>query len=1128
MPGLSHDRDTCPSERARAREQEEPMSSTARAGAPLVRIAVVTAGFAVALSGTALAQAVRGTLLGNVTDTQGAAVPGVSVTATETQTNVARTAVTNQSGHYVFANMKDGLYRVETELTGFKKFSRDGVEVKVNSTVRVDVVLEVGAMTETVEVVQATPMLQTDRADIGRTIEGQQVAELPLGYNRSFQGMWVTVPGTVTMTRPHSQFFNPQDSQETKFNGQSRLSNNVQIDGLDDNHKTGLLTVLIPSAESVDTVNVSTSNFDAEFGKAGGSVTVVVLKSGTNQFRGSLVAFGNTESTQAKQYFASSTATKPKTKYQQVAASLGGPIIKNQLFFFVDYQWTKDNLGNTYFNVVPPSAWRGGDFSSASTTIYDPATGNADGTGRTPFPGNVIPADRISPVAQNILAILPEANIPGVAIGQNNYAFNSTREKTTNAVNAKLNYNPTTNDQLSLRFSFQRPEIFDPSTFGAYGGPANGGFGGTGTQNTYSGALTWTRTLSQSLVMEWRAGLSKYHNTALSQGDGLTTANDVGIPGANYSDFSSGMSQITMNQGYTNPVLGFSASLPWDRGETTISVVGMITKLTGNHTIKVGTEVGHNKDFLLQVQDAGGVRGQFIFNGSQAAIPTDSKAVSGLANSFASFLLDLPGTIQRDVKVIDQPGTEHWRVFAFAQDKWQVNQKLTVDLGLRWEYYTPFTGIVDKGGLSNYDPSNNTVRVAGYGDIPQNVGVKSNFGNFAPRLGFAYRFDEKTVLRGGFGTTIVPFPDNRYAYNFPVKQTNQLNAPNAFVPAGKMANGFGAPDFFAIPDTGVVDASIPQLKNAQLFYVQPDLKEAKLHSWNVAFQRQLPWNLVGEVAYVGNVGRGIVLPDWNINAGMTLGADNAGRPYYQKYGRTANVLSFLPTNTSYNALQAKLDRRFQNGFMITTSYTLSRAINYSEETGIATPADIERSRGRAAFDRTHAFAASFIYDSPFFKDDKGALGWILGGWQLSGIFAAYSGNPINFTADAATLHAPGNTQRPNLNGGDPQVFGDIGPGKLYFDTKPFSAPDPNTWGNMKRNDSINGPGFWNVDLSLVKRFHFGDRVATELRADAFNAFNHPNFGNPNGGFGQATFGQVTGMSGSYAPRLVRFGLRILF
>jgi hypothetical protein len=1096
-----------------------------------VRIALLAATVALALSGLASAQAVRGTLLGNVTDTQGAPVPGVTVTATETQTNVARTAITNQSGHYVFANMKDGLYKVETELSGFKKFSRDNIEVKVNSTVRVDVILEVGAMTETVEVVQETPVLQTDRADTGRTIEGRQVAELPLGMNRSFQGLWVTVPGSMPLSRPHSQFFNPQDSQETKFNGQSRLSNNVQIDGLDDNHKTGLLTVLIPSAESIDSVNVSTSNFDAEFGKAGGSVTTVVLKSGTNQLKGSVFAFGNTDATQARQYFSSASAPKPKTKYQQFGATLGGPIIRDKLFFFVDYQHTKDDLGNTFRHTIPPTEWRNGDFSTASTTIYDPATGNADGTGRTPFPGNVIPPSRISPVALNILKLLPQPNIPGVAFGQNNYEFSSTREKTTDAVNTKLNYNPTNSDQLTFRFSFQRPEIFDPSTYGVYGGPSNGGFGGTGYQNTYNGALTWTRTLSQSLIMEWRAGLSKYHNEALSQGTGLETSTEVGIPGANYDEFSSAISTITLNQGYSNPSLGFVNSLPWDRGETTASVVGMLTKIAGNHTIKGGLEVGHNKDFLLQTQDAGGPRGQFVFNGAQTSIPTDSKATSGFANSFASFLLDVPGQIQRDIKVLDQPGTQHWRVFAFIQDKWQVTSKLTVDLGLRWEYYSPFTGIEDKGGLSNYDTTNNTVQVAGYGSVPQNIGLESNFKNFAPRLGFAYRFDEKTVLRGGFGTTIIPFPDNRYAYNFPVKQTEQYNAPNSFASAGKMANGFGPPTTFPVPDSGIVDASIPQLRNAVLFSVPSGLKEGKLHSWNVAFQRQLPWNLVGEVAYVGNIGRDIVGVDWNINAGLVLGADNAGRPFNQLYGRTADVRSWLTTESSYNALQAKLDRRFRNGFLLTTSYTLSRAINYGNNDWgrVETYADPERSRGRAGFDRTHGFAASFLWDLPFFKGDKNALGWVLGGWQVSGIFTAYSGQPINFTASNATLRAPDNTQRPNLNGGDPEVFGAIGPGQLYFDTSVFSAPEQNTWGNMGRNDSINGPGYWNVDLSLVKRFNFG-RVSTELRADAFNAFNHPKFANPNGTFGSATFGQVTGMLGdsAYLPRLVRFGLRVLF
>jgi hypothetical protein len=1089
-----------------------------------VRIVVFCLALVLALSGVVSAQAVRGTLLGNITDTSGAAVPGVTVTATETRTNVSRTAVTNQNGNFVFANMQDGVYRVETELTGFKRFSRDGIEVRVNSTMRVDVILEVGAMTETVEVVQETPLLQTDRADTGRNIEGRLVQEMPLGQGRSFQGLWATVPGSVTLSRPHSQFFNPQDSQETKFNGQSRLSNNVQVDGLDNNHKTGLLTVLIPSAEAIDAVNVTTSNFDAEFGRAGGSVTTVVMKSGTNQLKGSVFGFFNTESTQAKNSFASATSIKPETKYQQYGATLGGPILKDKLFFFADYQHQVDNLGQLRRVVIPPSEWRGGNFSSASTIIYDPATGNPDGTGRQPFPGNIIPPSRISPVAQAILAQIPAPNIPGAAFGQVNYELpSSEREKTTDQFNVKLNYNPGVNDQLSLRFSFQRPEIFVPGTFGELGG-AGADFAGTGYQNTYSTAATWTRTLSSNLIMEWRAGFMKYHNEALSTGQGLNSSTEVGIPGANYDDFSTGISRIQIGNGFTTPLVGFSNSLPWDRGETTVSVVGMLTKLTGNHTIKVGTEVRHNEDFLLQIQDAGGVRGWFEFNGARTSIPSNSAATSGIANAFASFLLDAPSLIQRDIKALDRPGTKHWAVFAFVQDKWQVNSKLTVDIGLRWEYYTPLVGIEDQGGLSNYDPTNNTVRVAGYGDIPQNIGVESTWTNFAPRLGVSYRFDEKTVFRAGFGTTIIPFPDNRYAYNFPVKQTEQFPAPNSFAPAGSMAAGFGAPTFFPIPSSGIVDASIPQLRNSQLFYVPSDLKEAKLHSWNVALQRQLPWNLVGEVAYVGNVGKGITVTDYNINAGQVLGADNAGRPFNQLYGRTANVLSWFRGDTNYHSLQAKLDRRFRNGFLLTTSYTLSRAENYSDEAGIATPADIERTFGPAGFDRTHVFASAFIWDLPFFKDDKSALGWILGGWQFSGIFTAYSGTPINFTASATTLRAPGNTQYPNVSG-EPEVFGDVGPGQKYFDTSVFSAPAQDTWGNVTRNSSIRGPGFWNLDASLVKRLTFGQRVNVELRADAFNLTNTPHFNNPNGSFGSATFGEI---NSSFGQRLVRFGARILF
>src|SRR5712692_6714993 len=572
------------------------------------------------LPAPARAQAVKGALLGTVTDTTGAGVPGATVTVTEVQTGVGRSAATNASGNYTFSNLKDGVYRVEAELSGFRKTIRENVKVDVNTTVRVDLALQVGSLAEAVTVVQEAPPLQTDRADTGRIIESKQITEMPLSFNRNFQGLMVTVPGATRPFRPHSQFFTSQDSLSTNVNGQARLANNVMLDGIDDNHKSGLLTVLIPSADAIEAVSVSTSNYDAEFGRAGGAVTNVTLKSGTNQLKGVAFFFGNGDSTLAKNYF---SGTKAPTSYKQFGAALGGPIIHNKLFFFADYQGTRDNLGQVNLHNIPPTDYRSGDFSKAPTTIYDPATGNPDGSGRQPFPGNIIPANRISPIARRLLAFLHGPNV-SAALGQNNYEFLGTRKKNTEAGDVKLTYQASSHDSLAYRFSFQRPEVFDPGTFGIYGGPSNGGFAGTGTNKTFSTALNWTRTFGTSATLDTRAGFVYYHNIATAQGAGLNTSDDVGIRGANLDDFTSGLTRIEVNQGFANPVIGFSPSLPCDRSEKTYNVASTFTKIRGNHTFKAGFDVRHNRDFLLQVQDLGGSRGRFQFSAAQTASPSDS------------------------------------------------------------------------------------------------------------------------------------------------------------------------------------------------------------------------------------------------------------------------------------------------------------------------------------------------------------------------------------------------------------------------------------------------------------------------------------------------------------------------
>jgi hypothetical protein len=1070
------------------------------------------------------AQTVTGTLLGNVTDEAGLAIPGATVTITEVNTNITSTTVTNESGYYIFSSLKDGEYRVAAELQGFKRTVREGIEVEVNTTVRVDLKLAVGVIEESITVVGSTPLLQTDRADTGRIIESVQLQAVPLGFNRNFQGMLITVPGATRPFRPHSEFFNAQDSLSTNVNGQSRLANNVQLEGVDNNHKTGLLTVLIPSAEAIETVSISTSMYDAEFGRAGGAITNVTLKSGTNDFKGSVFAFGNTEATMAKGYF---SHVKAPTEYLQAGFTLGGPIRRNKLFFFGDYQYTLDNSGRTSRGVIPPMALRNGDFSGAPTIIYDPATGNPDGTGRTPFPGNIIPANRISPIARAILAGIPAPNLDA-ALGQINWQSSYVREKTTPAFDVKINYQITQGDQLSGRFSYQRPEIVDPPIFGEFGGVKD--FSGVGTNLTYSTGLNYTRVWSTDFVMEARGGVSYYHNEALSAGHGLQTAQQVGIPGANIDDWTSGLTQVDVT-GFTNPVAGFAASLPWDRSETTSQFAVVATKLWGKHAIKFGEDLRHIRDFLLQTQDNGGSRGRFRFRGPQTAIPTDGAAQNGFANAFASFLLDAPAEIGRDLRVAN-PGTRHYAFFTFIQDKWQVSQNLTVDLGLRHEFYTPLRGLDPQGSLSNYDPATNTLRVGGYGEVDNSVDVKKYWKNFSPRGGLSYRLGEKTVVRGGYGVSTMPFPDNTYAFNFPVKQLNQITPANTFAAAGSMRNGFPAPIVAQIPANGVIDASTPALRNQAYFYVPSDLHEGSLHSWNVAYQRELPGRWTAEVAYVGNRGRDIIA-SFNMNAGMVLGADNAGRPLFGRFGRTADVTTWIPVKTTYHSLQTKVDRRFSNGLLVTTSYTLGRSKNYSNgdsNGAIATPADIERSWARRDEDRLHNIVLSGVYQLPFGQGQRwlqnGALSHVLGNWQISGIFAAQSGLPIRFEANNASLRAPGNTQRPNASG-KPEVLGGIGPNAFWFDTSVFSAPELGTWGNVKRNGLLDGPAYVNLDASLAKALTFGGGVRGEFRIDAFNVTNSPHFENPERVLGNANFGRVTAVIANN-ERLIRFGMKVTF
>jgi hypothetical protein len=1109
-------------------------------------------------SGLVFGQAVEGMLLGTVKDSSGGVIPNAKVVITEVNTGVSRTTQTNASGNYVFPSLDPGLYQVAVESAGFSKAIKDRVQVLVNTSVRADVELKPGEITDIVTVTASTAMLQTDRADTGRKIEEVQLEAMPLAYGRNFQSLLNLVPGTTRAFAPHSEFFNSQNSLTTQVNGVAREGNNVQFEGVDNNHRTGLLTVMIPPIEAIETVDVSTSNYEAELGRAGGAVTNISLRSGTNQLHGAVYEFNKTSALCARETF---SPTKPVTTYNYYGFNIGGPIRKNKTFIFGDYLGVKDRRGDSYVLTVPTPAYASGDFSSLlvnndpnnanSIVIYDPATGDPKtGLGRQPFPGNKIPDARISPIAKKILAMVKPPN-NGTQL-TNNYATSTVRSKDTESFDIKLDHNQTEKDRFSARYSFQRPVVTDPGIFGIYGGGGKG-FAATGINRTQSAAVNYTRLFSTTLIMEALVGLSRYANKAQNLDYGTKAADQLGIKGINLDDWTSGLPQITI-AGYANPLVGYTASLPWNRAETNIDFINNWTKVLHNHTIKFGADIRRLRDELLQTQDAGGPRGQISFGSNQTSIT--GKKVQDQANALASMLVDAPYQLQRDLAIVF-PAYRATMLFAYVQDKWTVTPKLTLDIGLRWEFYPPATPRL-KGGFSNYDPSTNSWNVAGYGSIPMNLGRKTYYKDFAPRLGMAYRLNEKTVFRLGSGISWIPFPDNKCAWdNYPVKQNavyNNLGTYGQSVgPDGSiltMASGFPAPTAAVIPSSGIIPTALTSNVNS---FLTSDYHEGYIESWNIAVQRQLPKNFTLETSYVGN--HTVRAPvGYNINAGFIFGAGSIGKPLYAKFGRNVDTTQrYAGYSNNYNSLQVKFDRRFSGGFLLVTGYTWSKAMGYSsEDGGLWNYIDPRRSYSRLDFDRTQTFTQSYAYELPFGPNKpfaKNGVGrWLLGDWQINGVLTLMTGLPftVTTTTPAGQNGTPGSTQTADMTGSFNVLHGVAGNAgtNLWFDTSIFSAPsvknsDGTTtyhWGNTGHN-AFSGPGLANLDLSIFRKFAISERVKGEFRCETFNFTNTPAFANPNSQQGSTTFGRVTGTLtglinnvsyGGTGARQVQFALKLSF
>ena len=1142
-----------------------------------------------------MGQAVNATLLGTVTDESGGVVAGAKITITEMKTGVIHSVTTNESGNYEIADLAPGQYEVAAERQGFKKAVHSGVDVIVNTDTRINLVLQPGAAQETVVVTSELPILQTDRADIGQKIGERQAEELPLGFNRNFQGLLNLVPGTTRAHREHSSFFNAQDSLRTEVNGQSGLANNLQFEGLNDNERTGLLSIYIPPIEAIQTVDVTTSNYDAELGRANGAVTNVILKSGTNDFHGGAYEINRISALAAKSFF-QTVAPKAPSVYNYYGANVGGPIIRNKTFFFGDFLRINDHQGQFFNGAVPPASFRSGDFSQATNKsgtlipIYDPATGNPDGTGRMPFAfngvPNVIDPTRISPIATAILAKIPLPNVlppgctgdpsnptgPGCLISSNNFQGTTKFIKDTTSFDVKIDHNISVTNRLFGRFSFSDQSLSQAPIFGVVGGPSNGAFSGTGKQRYWDVAVNYYHVFSPTLITEIRAGVDHYRNVANNTDRGQTVKDEIGldIPGANLGTTNtSGMPCINLPNIVPNSasdcLAGYSASLPWIRGETNLNVANNWTKTRGNHTFKWGVDYHRLRDDLAQWQDQN-PRGVLRFTNNVTSLNAATQPVtSSQANAVASFLLDMPNSVGRDVP-INAKAFRGNELFTYAADRWQVFRKLTLDLGLRWEFYPPFTPS-GPGRFSNYDPTTNNLVIAGIGGNPSDLGRTTHYKDFAPRIGIAYRLTETTVVRGGFAISYFPYPDNDYAFDFPVLQNNAFPSLNgsSFTQSAdashnpiSMASGFPTP-LVVPPGTAIIPVvgkvGTTSLLTQNYTVVNLNFREPYTESWNLAVQHALPGKFVLEAAYVGN--HGVDLPTvYNLNAATLPSptATNANRPLFTPlHPLTGNVaLKFLGTSSNYNALQAKLDRKLSGGFLMTTAYTFSKALGYVNEgsnTINSTVGGLQNYIGSIrsnyaplAFDRRHTFVQSLIYELPFGKGKpllkSGVGSMFLGGWQVSTILTVMSGLPLNITG-GSVLNAPGDTQAPDLIGSFKILHG-IGSNQPWFDVTPsnggqcrgpFCQTAVGVLGNMPRR-AFSGPSLFNLDASVFRRFPIRERMNMEFRAEAFSVTNTPQFDKPGQGFStntSSTFGYITNtIAGNGGNRSVQLGAKLTF
>ena len=1095
------------------------------------RVLAICIAMAVGMAAPVFGQAVSGTILGTVTDVTGAVRSNAKVTVVNEGTGLSRTMNADSNGEYVFPSLPTGRYTVMAEVDGFKTLALSNIELGVDQRAKVDLKLETGAISETMTVVGESPLLQTSTSELGTTVTNEQIEALPLN-GRNFVNLTRTVPG-VLRGIPGANIDGAgslawRASASFSANGQRPRDNNFMLDGVD-NNETWLQTVVIfPSVDSLDEFKLQTSTYSAEFGRSLGGVVNLQIKSGTNTLHGSGFEFHRDDAFDANNFFNNkNNRAKPDFKQNQFGGTLGGPIFKNKTFFFASYQGHRETQGQTALSTVPSLAMRNGDFSELNRVIYDPLTGQ-------PFPGNAIPSTRFDPVAVQIFKQLyPEPNVAGTrqANGQtiNNYLLNPIKTRKDNQIDTKVDHAISGQNRLFGRYSFQKTHRIQPASL-PHGDAGNTFGAGEGNIKAQGLAINDTHIISSRWLNEARFGWTsiKFFMTPI---DYLTNpANAVGLTGINLNDATSAMTQFTF-QNIRN--LGQNGNQPLITNQNDFSFLDNVTWSRGKQTIKMGgVMILRSREIL----NADSITGVFNFNNNMtsncAGQPAGCSVNSATGFDVASFMLGLTNTKTR--ALFDaQTYTEKRPEFgAYVQDDYRMTSKLTVNMGLRWDVYPPYIEVDNR--QSNFDESTGQFVVASDNATINGVKVGRRLqtyskGDLGPRLGFAYDLhgDGKTVVRGGYGIYWDFTPggtSSSKAQNPPFLQSQSLSAtPSAYGSNLILKEGMPAPP-------GVDPARPAAGTTRSIFDI--NFRDAYARQWNINTQRGFGRNYLLEVAYVGSQGRNMLVKGDPNQAPPVVGVTdaNVNRPYAKLAPalRTTGQVQSKGT-LDYNALQLKFQRRFADNFSFLNSYTWGKAIDLnSDNDGLVTLTNVydpQYNRGPADYDITHTFSSNWVYEIPWARNQY------YGGWQLGGILLLRGGLPLTVT-QATGVASTGTGNRPNR-----VCSGTLDNPTIdhWFDTSCFVATTDNTgtYGNSGRG-VIRGPGSFNIDASLIKNTKIG-RASTEIRIEAFNVLNHPQFANPNTTIGNAAVGTISAMLSSPScslcgttERQVQLGVKVRF